>query len=67
MQVSPGPRDGPHADASASTRPPVEWLSSSVFNTVVLAASTGPISDTLHQRHFRRKHGTTAYYGQLHR
>ena len=45
----------------------LEEIAHIAFNTVVLAASTGPISDTLHQRHFRRKHGTTAYYGQLHR
>jgi L-ribulose-5-phosphate 4-epimerase len=43
----------------------LEQIAHVAFNTVVLAASTAPISDALHRRHFRRKHGATAYYGQL--
>lgn len=34
------------------------------FNTVLLDSSLGPVSDALLARHFRRKHGPTAYYGQ---
>jgi L-ribulose-5-phosphate 4-epimerase len=34
------------------------------FNTALLDASLEPVSDALLDRHFRRKHGPTAYYGQ---
>jgi L-ribulose-5-phosphate 4-epimerase len=34
------------------------------FNTVLLDATLDPVSDALLTRHFRRKHGPTAYYGQ---
>lgn len=34
------------------------------FNTVLLDASLEPVSHALLARHFRRKHGPTAYYGQ---
>jgi L-ribulose-5-phosphate 4-epimerase len=43
----------------------LELIAHVAFNTVVLADSAAPISDALHQRHFRRKHGATAYYGQF--
>jgi L-ribulose-5-phosphate 4-epimerase len=43
----------------------LERIAHVAFNTVALAASVTPIPDALHERHFRRKHGATAYYGQL--
>jgi L-ribulose-5-phosphate 4-epimerase len=43
----------------------LEEVAHVAFNTVLLAASAVPIGAVLHERHFRRKHGATAYYGQL--
>ena len=34
------------------------------FNTVLLDGAAEPVSDALLERHFRRKHGPAAYYGQ---
>jgi L-ribulose-5-phosphate 4-epimerase len=42
----------------------LEEIAHIAFNTVVLSGSGTPISETLHDRHYRRKHGATAYYGQ---
>jgi L-ribulose-5-phosphate 4-epimerase len=42
----------------------LEEIARLAFNTVLLAATQGPVSDALLDRHFRRKHGPTAYYGQ---
>jgi L-ribulose-5-phosphate 4-epimerase len=55
---------GPSARGAVEHAAALEQIAHIAFNTVVLAASTAPISDALHQRHFRRKHGATAYYGQ---
>ena len=32
--------------------------------TVTISAEAGPISEALHHKHFFRKHGANAYYGQ---
>lgn len=42
----------------------LEEIARLAFNTVLLDPSFQPIPATLHDRHFRRKHGPTAYYGQ---
>jgi L-ribulose-5-phosphate 4-epimerase len=42
----------------------LEEIARLAFNTVLLAATQEPVSDALLGRHFRRKHGPTAYYGQ---
>jgi L-ribulose-5-phosphate 4-epimerase len=42
----------------------LEQIAHIAFNAVVLDAALEPISPALHARHFRRKHGPTAYYGQ---
>jgi L-ribulose-5-phosphate 4-epimerase len=42
----------------------LEEVARLAFNTVALDGSAGPVSDALLERHFRRKHGPTAYYGQ---
>jgi L-ribulose-5-phosphate 4-epimerase len=43
----------------------LEEIAQVAFNTVLLSASAVPITAALHERHFRRKHGATAYYGQV--
>ena len=42
----------------------LEQIAQLAFNTVLLDATLTPVSDALLERHFRRKHGPTAYYGQ---
>jgi L-ribulose-5-phosphate 4-epimerase len=42
----------------------LEEIAHLAFNAIVLDAAAEPISDSLLRRHFRRKHGPTAYYGQ---
>ncbi len=42
----------------------LEEIALLAFNTVVLDGAAEPVSDALLERHFRRKHGPAAYYGQ---
>ena len=44
----------------------LEEIARVAFNTVVLNTSVEPVLDALLKRHFRRKHGPEAYYGQRH-
>ena len=56
---------GESAAAAVEHAAALEEIAHVAFNTILLSASTAPIAATLHERHFRRKHGPTAYYGQL--
>jgi len=51
------------ADA-AHTAVVVEELAHMAYLTMTLNADAAALSDTLRNKHFRRKHGPTAYYGQ---
>ena len=42
----------------------LEAVAASAFRTELLRAEVEPIGDDLRERHFRRKHGPAAYYGQ---
>ena len=42
----------------------LEVVAASAFRTELLRPDVHPIADDLRQRHFRRKHGPGAYYGQ---
>jgi len=42
----------------------LEEVARLAFHAVLLDAALEPISSALLERHFRRKHGPTAYYGQ---
>ena len=42
----------------------LEEIAHVAFNAVLLDASVEPIGNALLTRHFCRKHGPTAYYGQ---
>jgi L-ribulose-5-phosphate 4-epimerase len=42
----------------------LEEIARLAFNTILLDATLAPVSAALLRRHFRRKHGPTAYYGQ---
>jgi L-ribulose-5-phosphate 4-epimerase len=55
---------GASAGEAAHTAVIVEELARLAYYTVVLNPSAEPIADALRDKHFRRKHGPDAYYGQ---
>lgn len=54
-------RDVAHAVENAIA---LEAVAASAFHTLQLRGDTNSIRDDLRMRHFRRKHGSGAYYGQ---
>jgi L-ribulose-5-phosphate 4-epimerase len=42
----------------------LEEIAAMAFRTITVNPKARPISKHLHEKHFLRKHGTTAYYGQ---
>ncbi|HWG37467.1 MAG TPA: L-ribulose-5-phosphate 4-epimerase AraD [Terriglobales bacterium] len=55
---------GRDAAEAAHTAAALESIAKMAFQTLRLAADAPPLATALHQRHYRRKHGKTAYYGQ---
>jgi L-ribulose-5-phosphate 4-epimerase len=55
---------GGSAEAAVEQAAALEDIARLAFNTVLLDATQEPVSDALLGRHFHRKHGPTAYYGQ---
>lgn len=55
---------GPTATAAVETAIALEAIAAMAFRTLVIEASTSEIGDELLARHFDRKHGARAYYGQ---
>jgi L-ribulose-5-phosphate 4-epimerase len=55
---------GESSSAAVEQAAALEEIARLAFNTVLLDATREPVSDALLGRHFRRKHGPTAYYGQ---
>ena len=55
---------GPTVTDAAHTAVIVEELAHMALLTVTINAEAGPISEELHHKHFFRKHGVDAYYGQ---
>lgn len=53
--------DALDAVANAAT---LELVAAMAWRTLALAANAQPIDDALSARHFKRKHGPAAYYGQ---
>ena len=43
----------------------LESVARMAYYTIRIAAEADPISRELHDKHFRRKHGRNAYYGQV--
>jgi L-ribulose-5-phosphate 4-epimerase len=43
----------------------LEYIARMAYRTIGIAAESGPISRELHDKHFLRKHGKNAYYGQV--
>jgi L-ribulose-5-phosphate 4-epimerase len=42
----------------------LEEVARMAFHTLLIAPGTGPVNAALLDRHFLRKHGANAYYGQ---
>jgi L-ribulose-5-phosphate 4-epimerase len=55
---------GPTPDAAARTAAIVEELARLAYYTVAIDPAATPISAALRDKHYRRKHGPGAYYGQ---
>ncbi|HET8549089.1 MAG TPA: L-ribulose-5-phosphate 4-epimerase AraD [Bryobacteraceae bacterium] len=50
--------------AAAQNAVLLEEIAAIAYHTITINAAADPISKALHDRHFLRKHGATAYYGQ---
>jgi L-ribulose-5-phosphate 4-epimerase len=55
---------GPTVRDAAHTAVIVEELAHMALLTITINAESAPISQAQHHKHFFRKHGSTAYYGQ---
>ena len=55
---------GPDASAAAHNAVVLESIARMAFFTVTINSEAGAINQTLHDRHYLRKHGSKAYYGQ---
>lgn len=55
---------GKSAAAAAYNAVILEEVARMAYHTVTLNAAAGPLSSALHDKHFLRKHGAGAYYGQ---
>jgi L-ribulose-5-phosphate 4-epimerase len=55
---------GPDTTTAAHNAVVLESIARMAFFTVALNNQAGPISSALHDRHYLRKHGRNAYYGQ---
>ena len=56
---------GPSAAAAAHNAVILESVARMAYYTIAIAADAVPISADLHDKHFLRKHGKDAYYGQV--
>ena len=55
---------GPDVTSAAHNAVVLESIARMAFFTVTINHEAGAIGKPLHDRHYLRKHGTTAYYGQ---
>jgi L-ribulose-5-phosphate 4-epimerase len=55
---------GKDADKAVENAVVLEQVAAMAFETVMLNAGTTGISQTLLDKHYLRKHGKNAYYGQ---
>ncbi len=56
---------GPSPTAAAHNAVILESVARMAYHTIAIAADAAPISAELHDKHFLRKHGKDAYYGQV--
>ncbi|HTR65569.1 MAG TPA: L-ribulose-5-phosphate 4-epimerase [Terriglobales bacterium] len=56
---------GPTVGEAAHNAVILESVARMAYYTIGIASDAAPLSRTLHDKHFLRKHGKTAYYGQV--
>ena len=56
---------GPTAASATYSAVKVKYVANMACHTVLTNAEARPLSRELHDKHFLRKHGCTAYYGQV--
>ena len=56
---------GASASAAAHNAVIVEYVAKMAYHTLVINSESTPLARELHDKHFLRKHGRNAYYGQV--
>src|SRR5215831_15355269 len=56
---------GANAAEAAHNAVILEYVARMAYYTLAIKAEAGPLSTALHDKHFLRKHGRNAYYGQV--
>lgn len=56
---------GSNAAAAAHNAVILEYIARMAYHTLVINAESRPLARELHDKHFLRKHGRNAYYGQV--
>jgi len=56
---------GSNAGAAAHNAVVVEYVARMAYHTLLINAESRPLARELHDKHFLRKHGSNAYYGQV--
>jgi L-ribulose-5-phosphate 4-epimerase len=56
---------GENAAAAAHNAVILEYVAKMAYHTVLINAESAPLARELHDKHFLRKHGRNAYYGQV--
>jgi L-ribulose-5-phosphate 4-epimerase len=56
---------GPTAAKAAHNAVILEYVARMAYHTLLINAECQPLSRELHDKHFLRKHGSNAYYGQV--
>lgn len=55
---------GPTAASAAHNAVILEYVATMAYHTLLINAESSPLARELHDKHFLRKHGRDAYYGQ---
>jgi L-ribulose-5-phosphate 4-epimerase len=56
---------GPNAAEAAHNAVILEYVARMAYHTMLINAESRPLTRELHDKHFLRKHGRNAYYGQV--
>jgi L-ribulose-5-phosphate 4-epimerase len=56
---------GPSAAEAAHNAVILEYVARMAYHTLLINAESQPLARELHDKHFLRKHGSNAYYGQV--
>jgi L-ribulose-5-phosphate 4-epimerase len=56
---------GPNAASASHNAVVLEYVAKMALHTISINGEAGPLARELHDKHFLRKHGSNAYYGQV--